>query len=172
MRENIPIETYRGRFIIDTSHSIQRWYDQRGVDTFIFPTVVNFRKEIQRVIKDGIDQILDDFSDYSNTYLIHSNSTGIGVVINWRPERKGNETNHAIIVSILPIRNKHYPKYKDDTLLFVELATFLNQDLKKKILRENLQEGEYSQLKTNWGFNVILFENNIWDIDAAILYAS
>lgn len=164
--ENKPITNYRGRSIVDTSHSIDRGYEQRGVDKSIYPEYFYFRREVIRVIKDGMNEILDNYDDYSSVYLIHSKSTGIGVTVNWRThrdEKYDDGDNHAIIVSILPIKDKHYTKYPDDILLIVESS------LSRGRLKESQIPFTMDRVKTEYGFDAILWEGSVWDIDAAII---
>lgn len=164
--ENAPITNYRTRSIIDTAHSIERGYDQRGVDPDIYPEFFHFKKEVIRVVKDGIDKILDEYNDYSSVYLIHSKSTGIGVTVNWRTQRDSkydDGNNHAIIVSILPIKDKHYTKYPDDILLMVE------KSIPRKRLKEAQIDNTMDRVMTEFGFQAILWEGAVWDIDAAII---
>ena len=164
--ENAPLTSYRGRSIIDTSHSIERGYEQRGVDPSIYPESFHFKREVIRVIKSGMDKILDNYKDYSSVYLIHSKGTGIGVTVNWRTQRDSkydDGNNHAIIVSILPIKRKHYSKYPDDILLVVE------DSIPRKRIKESLIEDTMDRVLTDFGFQAILWEGSVWDIDAAII---
>lgn len=135
----LPFDTHRNRYLIDTHHSIDRTYDGRGVDKQVYPTVNSFKKDCNVVIKRGIDKILDEHNDRTGTYLIHSNSTHIGIVINWRQDRENwrDSRNHAIIVSVLPVRRTHYSNNPEDIMIFTEYKHLL-----KKLVHKKLREGE------------------------------
>lgn len=165
--ENRPITTHKGRDIVDTNHSIERLFDGRGVDSYTYPTVADFKKEVVSVIQSAIDKILSVYSDYSEEYLIHSRSTGIGVVIDWRPhkdQKYDDGNNHAIIISVLPVKNKHFAKNPSDVLLMVE------ESIPKSRLQEAAQENTMDRyVLEDLGIKVTLWEGKVWDIDSIIL---
>ena len=120
---------YRGRKIIDTKHSIDRYLDR-------YP---NFSKNsIVTVVTKAIDKILDIYNDEETTYGIWSKSTGICVIINWRKESYNSDgMNHAILVSLPPKKNNfndfHTTK-PDDVRVMVE------KRIKEKISLTKLKE--------------------------------
>lgn len=122
-------------------------------------------------IKKGIDKIIKDYKDLTSNYVIHSNSTNIGVVIDWRKQSglEDDGQNPAIIVSVLPLSNKHFATHKDDTLLIVELAKAFEKIVGKKVLKENNIKDHYSRIPSNFGFDIILWEGQVYDIDAIVI---
>lgn len=86
------------RRIIDTHHSIDQ-YANRYKDLFD-------RDRVNKVVHDGIDKILTQYNDVSTTYAIWSKSTGIAVIVDWRPDalKPQDKNNHAIIITLPPIK--------------------------------------------------------------------
>lgn len=105
----------RDRKIIDTSHAVER-YQQR------FDSNPQALEEILDAIRKGMRVILLKHRDNYGSYVIHSKSTQVGVVIEWRKDNKNpNDYNkHAIIVSILPRKPKHFSNNPSDIMLIVE----------------------------------------------------
>jgi hypothetical protein len=110
-------KTSLGRYVIDTTHAIERFserYLKEGI------TVA----KVEKVIQDGINQILTKHRDREGIYIIHSNSTQIGVVIAWRkqgdPRLNIDDQNHAIVVTLLPLKPEHKAKGLQDTIVTVE----------------------------------------------------
>ena len=103
------------RRIIDTYHAIDRFlnkHEQRfsnmSKDTFT------------KVIRDAIKVITTKYKDVSGSYGIHSKSKKIGLIVDWRKDRlNDNGENHAIIVTLLPIKPEH-DFDKEDTVIIVE----------------------------------------------------
>jgi len=164
-------KTNLGRYVIDTTHAIERFserYLKEGI------TVA----KVARVIRDGIGQILTKYRDKEGIYIIHSNSTRIGVVIAWRmqgdPRLNIDKQNHAIIVTFLPLKPEHKAKGLQDTIITVEqLLTGLAWDviMERGMLTESfrigfqivyvtediiigVQDGEYCS--SNVEFNIVL----------------
>lgn len=166
-------DQYMGRKIIDTKHSIDRFVDK---DRFSDYGSSELKQEILRVIKDGIAEILSKHNDSEGVYVIHSQSTKIGVVIMWR--REGNPKlddgqNHAIVVTVLPRKPNHSKKNPSDTMLYVEVVEQIMEFLKRKKLTENVfsekkfEEGSFERVYVNeLGFELYLFENELYDISA------
>lgn len=134
----LPFDTHRNRYLIDTHHSIDRTYDGRGVDKQVYPTIKSFKDDCTIVIKRGMDKIFDEHNDRTGTYLIHSNGTHIGIVVNWRKDRENwrDTRNHAIVVSVLPVRRTHYSNNPDDIMIFTEYKHLL-----KRLVQKQLREG-------------------------------
>lgn len=86
------------RKIIDTHHSIDQFHT-RYEDRFS-------KERIKKVVNDGMYKIINQYNDVSTTYAIWSKSTGIAVIIDWRPDNKTpkDTTNHAIIITLPPIK--------------------------------------------------------------------
>jgi hypothetical protein len=134
-------KTNLGRYVIDTSHAIER-FSERYVKEGI--TV----SKVAKVIQDGMREILVKHKDREGMYLIHSNSTQIGVVIAWRsqgdPRLNIDNQNHAIVVTFLPLKPKHTAKGARDTIVTVEqLLTNLVWDvvIERGMLTENFRTG-------------------------------
>lgn len=109
---------YQDRKIIDTSHSVERFLSNQR---FKEAGSKELLQEILETIRKGIKLILTKYKDKSNIYLIHSKSTKLGIVIEWRHDKySSNNINHAIIVTILPKKEKHYTANPNDIFLMVE----------------------------------------------------
>lgn len=148
------------RKIIDTRHSIERFMDK---NRFSDSGKATFRDTIDKVIRDGMEKIISTHNDESGVYGIHSKSTGIGLVIDWRPDTKGKgKTNHAIIVTILPIKNSHH--YKDvsaEVIVEKQLKESVGKRDRKKNTCEIVKEGDF------W---IVLFEGKYYDNNATWVY--
>lgn len=172
--ENEPISRHKGRLIINSNHAIERGHEQRDVDTEKWPYHL-FEKEIIRIIKQGIDKIFNVYDDSSSVYLIHSRSTHFGVVVNWRQQNNpqyDDGRNHSIIVTVLPPRKNHYTKNSSDILLTVEVIKDIERYYGKKTLNEKARQQEYNRFMTDYGFTAHVFEGEITNIDAPILFVS
>ena len=108
------------RKIIDTKHSIDQFLNKErfGNDAG--------KKELKNktlwVIDNAIEKIIKDHKDKAQSYGVHSGSTGIGVIIQWRQEgdpKRNDGKNHAVIVTMLPIKPTPYFK-PQDTKIIVE----------------------------------------------------
>lgn len=124
IKENAPLDSYLGRNITDTNHSIERSYEREYVwkrDEYVFLHL--------RMVKQAILKILTDYKDRSAYYVLYSKSTGLGVVISWRKDRfkDWDEKNHAYITTVLPPQDyPHYLKNPDDIRILVEQgSTFI-----------------------------------------------
>lgn len=169
-------DEYMGRRIIDTKHSIDRFVDR---DRFSDYGSLELKQEIIRVIKDGIDTILTKHNDEEGVYVIHSNSTNIGVVITWRKEgdpKRNDGKNHAIVVTVLPRKVKHSKKNSSDTMLYVEVANQLLEFLDRKKLTEQVftekevEEGSFERVYIeDLDLEFYLFENELYDISAKVI---
>lgn len=160
MNNKLYFPDYRGRRKIVTQHADERFLDASRFDQ---NEKDKFELNLDYVLDAAIDEIIDTYKDRQNIYVVHSNRTGIGIVLDWKEDVDyDNGKNHANIVSILPIKKKHSYK-KGDIYLVVE-----NEALKKmgKIrLKECCEEGAYDIVKVlNESVQVTFFEGNIWDI--------
>jgi hypothetical protein len=173
------VAMHRGRKIVDTRHSIDRFYDK---ERFNLPwSEEDFSKKIVWVISNAIDKILDEYHDQASnpttdsSYVIHSKSTGIGVVVVWRWEwdrYRTDDKNHAIIRTLLPVKQVHRVTHTGDILLIVEHQLrdwAIEQQRKNHILLENIfQEGAYSHSNDDT-FVVHLWEGEYWDCNGTII---
>lgn len=176
MHERYYEDEYMGRRIIDTKHSIDRFVDR---DRFSDYGSSELKQEILRVIKDGMNDIIRLHNDEEGVYVIHSESTKIGVVITWR--REGNPKlddgkNHAIVVTVLPRKPKHSKKNPSDTMLYVEVSNQIMEFLNKRKLTESIfkedkfEEGSFERVYIDdLGFELYLFENELYDISVPVL---
>lgn len=158
------IANYRERKIFDTHHSIERFNDENRFDD---AGKEEFRNKLFKVLAHGIKKILSEHNDYSSSYLIHSKSTGIGVVIDWRKDKfnRVDYTNHAFIVTILPIK-KHHTKKDEDILLVVEkqLTEWALKRLEERKEKLILSENAYDRISTeDKEFSVIFWEGKYYD---------
>lgn len=176
---SVYVGQHKGRWIIDTKHSIDRFID-RGR----FPDRAGeekFKNNVLWVIENAIEKILTTYGDREGSYVVHSESTGIGVVLRWREEgdpryRDGN--NHAVIVTILPIKKVHTASDPRDTLLIVEIKSQIEEFLKEnglynkneKLHESSLEVGEgiYSLVEVDeLGLSLILYDGSIYDLSEA-----
>ena len=172
---SVYVGKHRGRHIIDTKHSIDRFVDRgRFADR---AGKQGFKEKIHWVIENAIDKILDKHGDEEGVYVVHSNSTGIGVVITWREEgdprlRDGN--NHAIIVTVLPVKSRHTASNPGDTMLIVEVRDQIEEYLKENglfekntLLKEavNEKDGVYSSVTIDGlGFDLLYHDGVLYDM--------
>ncbi len=173
------IARHRDRKIIDTKHSIDRFVDRERLR---LPwELEEFVEKLIWVISNAIDVILDEYHDEAsnpdtdNSYVIHSKSTGIGVVVVWRWEwdrYRTDDKNHAVIRTILPVKRAHHTTNPDDVLLIVEhqLRDWALSRLEENhILRESImRENSYSHSSDNT-FVVHLWEGEYWDCNGEII---
>lgn len=175
-----PFDTHRERKLIDTNHSIDRLYDGRGVDKRDYPTVEVFKKYCTWVLKCGVNEIMDNYQDERGTYLLHSRSTGIGIVVDWRKdsEDRNDKNNHAIVVTVLPVRNRHYSNNPSDTLIITEAREALNSRILKRLnergvvirLKKRKARSELiSSLLLENGWMIHMFDGDIVDVDLPII---
>jgi hypothetical protein len=116
------------RNVIKTDHAIDRMKDARHNKDDISQDMLKkldnkseFKKELEKVIKKAMPIIVSKFKDKSGNYGIHSKSTNINVIIDWRPDREvsNDSRNHAVVVSVLPLKkNVHFRP--SDTQVIVE----------------------------------------------------
>lgn len=142
------------RKIIDTNHALERFL-QRYFKVFS-------RSEVNKVIYDGMEKIMEDFDDEKAVYVVYSKSTGICVIIDWRPDSKEDSNrNHAIIVTLPPPKNS-FSDFKtmkrDDVKIMVE--NFLLRKVPPKILKEST---EYiKEIKFN-GLSIFFEDEEVYD---------
>lgn len=112
------------RYIVDTKHSIERFNDQQRFQQSA--GTEEFGMAIEKVIRAGMDKIMREYHDEQGSYLIHSNSTNINVVISWDypprdfPVKSNRNRNQANVISILPIKKDPFAKPGD---VFLRVAS-------------------------------------------------
>ena len=148
------------RKIIDTKHSIDRFLDKNRFDD---AGATDFRKKLNRVITDASKKIITKLNDEEGVYGIHSKSTGIGVVIDWRPDKYGSDrTNHAVIITLLPLKPKHHYKNVSDEVI---VERRLNEMLGRK------RDGKDSARIIHKGaFKIVLWEGKYYDSNATWIF--
>lgn len=112
--ENAPIILrYRQRRVFDTNHSIARFNER-------FPKL--HISEYERILRDGIDTILDVFKDKSAKYIVTSRSKDVAIQLEWRRDshEPDDKTNQGFTATTLNIHD-HDKILKQDTKFFVEL---------------------------------------------------
>jgi len=145
------------RKIFDTNHSIDRFKDRKKFNI----TDKEFRDKIIWVINNAIKKIIIDNSDESGNYGIHSKSTGIGLVVDWRKDtqRRDDQKNHAFIVTLLPIRQSHTFRDVIATLFVEQLIEWAKNKYKKQI---KLEENTTNIVK-EYNLSVIFWEGEYYD---------
>lgn len=114
----IKREMVYNRKTIDTEHAIEQGYGRYYRNDYDWQ---EFQKKLAWIIQNAKNSIVYDYNDKSADYVVHSKSTGIGVVIDWREDTVNPDgKNHAIIVTVLPRKKKHFAKDPEDILLIVE----------------------------------------------------
>lgn len=148
---------FQGRKIIDTNHSLER-LDQRYIKAGIG------KDDIILVIKKAMNKILRKYNDKSNFYGIHSKSTGIGAIINWREERRNSDgNNHAVIVTLLPPKNFHSFKPTDIPIIVESLLERWGRDQAKKEKNRISENAGASTHFDKEDFSVIFYEGEFYD---------
>lgn len=115
------------RKIVNTAHSIDRAKDDNRFGKVIqkdFGSFDKFKAKVDMVIRRAMKEIMRKHKDARGQYGVHSKSTGIGVIVDWRPDDSVPDgKNHAVIVTLLPVRNSH--SYKPGTTeVVVENTTY------------------------------------------------
>lgn len=153
---------YRGRKIIDTKHSIDRYLDR-------YPILS--KNSIITVVTKAIDKILDIYNDEETTYGVWSRSTGICVIIDWRKEGYNSDgMNHAILVSLPPKKNSfndfHTVK-PNDVKIMVEKR--IQENISSKKLKESINSDFLVEI--NLGANKVFIEDgSIYDYGIGIYF--
>jgi hypothetical protein len=164
----MELDTFRNRKIISTTHGIERLGDPNRFDQ---ASKDAFTRQLLVVIKDAMDLILDEYNDTPGTYVVHSKSTGIGVVLIWKRDTmtRRDKRYHALIKTVLPIRPAHFKSKNTDVMIMTEILDQVNYYLQ-------LTEKKFRSLKENThrfvrvkelGIELCLFENMLWDITNA-----
>lgn len=130
-----------GRSIIVTHH-----YGDRYGDIDRFSRLANdpdFREDVLWVVRNAMREIMTQHVDRTGKYGVHSKSTGIGVIIDWRPDGRvhTDNRNHAMVVTLLPIKRFHHFKANDISIIVESLLMdYLRESLDRE--RQPLRETE------------------------------
>lgn len=108
------LEEYKGHKILNSDHAIERFIDK---ERFTDAGKEAFKKDVIFVVEKAIDKILL-MRNIPGVYGIHSNSTMIGLVIDYN-DHYSRKINDARIVTLFPKRKIHSFK-PGDIKLFVE----------------------------------------------------
>ncbi len=154
---------YRGRKIIDTKHSIDRYLDR-------YPNLS--KNTIIAVVTKAIDKILDTYNDEETTYGIWSKSTGICIIIDWRKENYNSDgMNHAVLVSLPPKKNSfndfHTTKPND-------IRIMVEKRIQENISLDRIKESSISDyiIEVDSGANkVFIEEGSIYDYGIGIYFS-
>jgi hypothetical protein len=164
-------EEYIGKFanrdIIDTKHSLDRFNDD---DRFnVWSGKDEFKSKIVDVAKKAIAVIYKKYKDTPATYGIHSKSTGIGMIVDWRDDDKHSDGfNDAIITTILPIKKHHFFK-KDDVKIIVEKQIeeggriMYSQKFNENILKEDSTSHTVYYGENTLDWYVVFWEGRLHD---------
>jgi len=154
---------YADRSIIDTKHSIERFALGRNLPNNY--TSEGFKQDMTWVINCAIEKIINEYSDESRIYIVHSKSTKIGVVIDWRKDKySSDDRNHAILITILPFKESPYPTRSNDRLLITETIELL---IEQKY-SDKLDECEFNRLAID-NFQIALLNNKYYDSNGEFL---
>jgi len=161
LNENATVAVYKGRKIIDTMHSIERFIERAKIT----------KDQIMTIIKRGIDKILgDEYYETAEMYLVYSRSFRQGIVLNYRKEKINiDDKKHFIIETILP-PGKHYVK-PDTKEVFTESIITESTEVQEYLyglLDEDITQYEYEEIEKH-GVQFIIVDGNIYDLDAEVV---
>ena len=175
--EGTYFSEYPPHRIFDTKHSIERFQDENRFDNLAGKD--ELKNVVLKVINAGINEIIDDRQNKRNTYIIHSQSTGLGVVVDWRQDnyetnKQKQDINHAFIITILGFKKSgtFYKKKSNDSYVWVESQ--LNDWARKNIrITENrevgIEESCFDHTESIDGFMVCFYEGKMKDYNAKII---
>lgn len=147
---------YRGRKVIDTYHSIDRFIERYGEE---------YREKVNKVLRDTIDVILNHGDNYG-AYGVHSKGTGIGIAVKWKRQgdpRLDDGKNHAIIATILPIKHAHWLS-RDEVQILVEQFKMLTEEkVAEGKVCTNEATCDYSLYCDDEGIYIITWEGKYYD---------
>ena len=144
--------------IMLSSHALDRFKDRER-----FNSLANSSKFIDtllNVIEDGIDVIINKYKNKEATYGIHSKSTGIGCIIDWRKDTKyrTDKDNHAFVVTLLPIKKFHSFNNRELPIIVEGLLSYWFDDRNKRRFFEGATD-----TASEGTFHVVMFEGYFWD---------
>lgn len=149
------------REIIDTKHSIERFALGRNLPPNY--TSKRFKQDMTWTINNAMKKIIDEYKDESRVYVVHSRSTRIGVVLEWRKDYYSESNiNCAVIITVLPFKGSHYPTRSNDRLLLVEsLNLFIEQN-------SDMSDEEFRRVSLD-NFHVAVIDNKYYDCNGEFL---
>jgi hypothetical protein len=157
------IGKYANRDIIDTKHSIDRFKDNDRFNNLASDDA--FKSKVIDIVKHAISKIYKQYEDKEGNYGVHSKSTGIGLVIDYRDDDKYKDGyNDAIIITLLPIKKNHFFQ-KGTTKLIVEKQI----EMLGKILYEQehgekvLKESNTCAVAKEGNFDIVFWEGKLHD---------
>lgn len=114
------------RKILHTKHSMDRVKDDDRFGQHIkkeYGSIEKFKAKVEMVVRRSMKRIIRNHKDVAGKYGVRSKSTGIGAIVDWDKHIEGDDSNHAKIVTVLPIRDSH--SYKPGTIeVVVENETY------------------------------------------------
>jgi hypothetical protein len=108
-----------GRYLCFLDHPLERYLDRVRVEDSI-----RVKKEVERIANDLAIRIIHQSNDEPGYYGVHSNSTGIGFVIDWRKDNTYppvNDLNHAWMMTFFPIKKYHHFKSEDTVYIVSQI---------------------------------------------------
>lgn len=122
-----------------TRHGEDRFSDRDRFEKLALDK--QFMMNVLNVTKRAMIKIVNEYQEKVGEYGVHSNSTGIGLVLAWRKDDfdKLDTKNNAYIVSILPIKPVHY--FKD------VVAELMVEKFLKSVLIESKKKKGYKDYK-------------------------
>jgi hypothetical protein len=152
------------RKTIDTTHAIER-YHLRYKDKLP-------KDKIYFMIDEVKNKIISKYNDKEATYGWHSISTGAGGIIDWRKDTMNlkDVNNHAIIVSLLPIKTFHTFKPTDIKIIIEKQVELLIKERGIK-LNENKEKNFCESYHLGNNVYASFFEGKLYDfyLDGYIL---
>jgi methionyl-tRNA formyltransferase len=154
----------KSRFIIDTTHAIEQFYNENRFDSF--SGTPEFKKLILRIISQGIDKIIGEHKDKSTQYGIYSKSTGYSAIVHWRPDfkNKSNTNNQAIVITLPPKKEKAEQlklTHPEDIKIIVEKQLELWARNKRKISEAKDTLDDVRKIEES--FFVVFHEGKFYD---------
>lgn len=111
------------RYIIDTQHFIDRFYDKNRFNQQAGSE--DLYLSVFKTIRAGIDQIMTKYGDREGSYLIHSKSRLVSVVLYWGyprgnfPYKNYKNRRNAHVITILPLKTNPHKKNPSDVMVTV-----------------------------------------------------
>jgi hypothetical protein len=115
-----------GRYLLFLDHSLSRYMERAHVSP-------NMKKDVIKVANELALRIIYQANDEPGYYGVHSNSTGIGFVIDWRHDKYDpiDDNNHAFMITFFPVRKYHHFDNKDTVYIVEKLLASYVKDQKR-----------------------------------------
>jgi hypothetical protein len=100
-----------GRYLCFLNHPLERYLERVRMDSGLV-----IKNQVIRIANDLATRIISLSNDEPGFYGVHSNSTGIGFVVDWREDTTNppvNALNHAWMMTFFPIKKYHHFKSED-----------------------------------------------------------